>query len=252
MVHHVCGTCAQDTLKIVEGHVQRVRLSASIDSAMLQINIAMASGRTENFSLLPSSKVGDLRILAQKLFGQGFLRLITEEGRALTDPSESLESAGIQDGDHITALVLQVKIAATAGAFALWRSGGDTVLTWGSAHHGCDSSTVQEQFKGVQQVEATGCAFAADLEGGSVVTWGVQEYRGDSSAVQDQLKNAKRFHTTGRAFAASLEDGSVVTWGDPDYGGDSSAVQDRLKTVHFVTATEFAFAAILADGSVVT
>ena len=36
-----------------------------------------------------------------------------------------------------------------------------------------DSSEVQDQLKGVQQVQATSCrAFAAILADGSVVTWG--------------------------------------------------------------------------------
>ena len=63
----------------------------------------------------------------------------------------------------------------------------DTVVTWGDANCGGDSSAVREQLKGVQQIQATEQAFAAILEDGCVVTWGSEDYGGDSSAVRDQL-----------------------------------------------------------------
>ena len=40
----------------------------------------------------------------------------------------------------------------------------------------------------VQQIQASGSAFAAILDDGSVVTWGNADTGGDSSAVQDLLK----------------------------------------------------------------
>ena len=55
-------------------------------------------------------------------------------------------------------------------------------MTWGEPTGG-DSSEVQDQLKGVQQVQATEQAFAAILANGSVVTWGDPEYGGDSSPV---------------------------------------------------------------------
>ena len=63
----------------------------------------------------------------------------------------------------------------------------DLSLPWGDADCGGDSSAVQNQLKGVRQIQATGGAFAAILEDGSVVTWGNAQYGGDSSAVQAQL-----------------------------------------------------------------
>eukprot|EP00435_Cladocopium_sp_Y103_P039449 s1029_g10.t1 len=92
------------------------------------------------------------------------------------------------------------------------------------AVNGGDSSEVQDQLKGVQQVQAICSAFAAILADGSVVTWGNPDSGGDSSEVQDQLKGVQQVQATCSAFAAILADGSVVTWGDPDSGGDSSAV----------------------------
>ena len=194
---------------------------------MIQISIALPSGRSEAFTLPQSSKVGDLRLLAQKSFQRGFLRLVDAD-HGMVDPAVSLQSAGLEDGDNLTAIVIHPKVAATVRAFALFCSGGNLVVTWGDPYYAGDSSEVQDQLKGVQQIQATWGAFAAILADGSVGTWGDPDYGGDSSEVQYQLKGVQQIQATYSTFAAILADGSVVTWGDPDYGGDSSEVQDQL------------------------
>eukprot|EP00435_Cladocopium_sp_Y103_P045930 s1425_g13.t1 len=219
---------------------------------MLQLNVALPSGRSETFSLLQSSKVGDLRVLAQKSFQCGCLRLVTANNHNMVNPMDSLQAAGLQDGDHLTAIAIPAKVAATEGAIALWCCGGNRVVTWGAQDFGGDSSGVKDQLKGVQQVHATLRAFAAILADGSVVAWGDRNFGGDSSRVKDQLKGVQQVHANFGAFAAILADESVVAWGHPDCGGDSSGVKDQLKGVQQVHATDRAFAAILADGSVVT
>ena len=97
---------------------------------MIQISIALPSGRSEAFTLPQSSKVGDLRILAQKSFQRGFLRLVDAD-HGMVDPAVSLQSAGLEDGDNLTAIVIHPKVAATARSFALFCSGGNRVVTWG-------------------------------------------------------------------------------------------------------------------------
>ena len=87
---------------------------------------------------------------------------------------------------------------------------------------------MQDQLKGVQQIQACGSAFAAILTDGSVLTWGNKLGGGDSSAVQGQLKGLQQIQTCARAFAAIRTNGSVVSWGDEDWGGDSGSVQDVL------------------------
>lgn len=77
--------------------------------------------------------------------------------------------------------VQHIQAQATECAFAAIIKDG-LVVTWGDEHCGGDSSAVQYQLRGVQQV--TRAAFAAILEDGSVVTWGDVEYGADSSAVQ--------------------------------------------------------------------
>ena len=106
---------------------------------MLQVTVALPSGCNEKFSISQSSKVADLRVLAQKSFQRGFLRLVAADHHAL-DPAVSLQAAGLEDGDHLTAIVLEAKLAATARAFALYCSGGDRVVTWGNLDWGGDSS----------------------------------------------------------------------------------------------------------------
>ena len=153
---------------------------------MLQLNVSLPSGRSEKFSLLQSSKVGDLKLLAQKSFQCGFLRLVAANSHML-DPAESLQAAGLQEGDHLTAIAIPGKLAATDKAMALWCCGGNRVVTWGDRGAGGDSSGVKDQLKGVQQVHATCSAFAAILADGSVVTWGDPEFLCDSSAIAAQL-----------------------------------------------------------------
>ena len=162
---------------------------------MLQVTVALPSGQGETFSLKPSSKVGDLRILAQHFFKRGFLRLVAAD-HSVVDPAVSLQAAGLEDGDHLTAIAVEARLAATDRVFALFCCGGDRVVTWGDPDWGVDSSQVQDRLKGVQQVQASCSAFAAILSDGSVVTWGDPHCGGDSSEVQDRLKGVQQIQAT--------------------------------------------------------
>jgi len=218
---------------------------------MLRVHVSFPSGSGETLVLSELSKVGELKILAQKTFGKGFLKLVSADGLLLINLMDSLQAAGVHDGQRLTAVAQQAKVAASRRAFALWCCGGDQIVTWGNPCYGGDSSAVQDQLRNVQQIQATDGAFAALLADSSVVAWGAQLYGGDCSAVQDQLRNVQQIQATREAFAAILADRSVVAWGNPHCGGDCSAVQDQLRNVQQIQATDGAFAAILADGSVV-
>ncbi|CAE7379469.1 rluD [Symbiodinium pilosum] len=123
-----------------------------------------------------------------------------------------------------------------------------TVVAWGDADWGGDTSAVMEELKGVSQ-------------DGSVVTWGDADWGGNAASVQNQLYMISWVSGTFRAFLELREsgtfylgddvDGSVVTWGDPKCGGDSSRVRQELRGVVEVCHTAGAFAALKADGSVV-
>ena len=62
------------------------------------------------------------------------------------------------------------QIHGTREAFAAILADG-SVVTWGDADHGGDSSAVGDQLRDVQQIRASGQAFAAILKDGSVITW---------------------------------------------------------------------------------
>ena len=187
--------------------------SCSPEQLMLQVHVSFPSGYGETLALPPNSTVGDLKVLVQKTFRQGFLRLVTEKGHVLANHEDSLLAAGIQEGMHLTVVAQKPKVAATSQAFAVWCCGGDRIATWGEQCYGGDSSAVQDHLKNVQQVQGTMGAFAAILADGSVVTWGDRNSGGDSSAVQDQLQE---FQQQGTRMACHQTDpslpGASILW----------------------------------------
>ena len=110
-------------------------------------SVALPSGCSQKFSIPQSSKVGDLRALAQKSCQRGFLGLVAAD-HSVMDPTLSLQAAGLEDGDRLTAAVTEAKLVVTATTFALFCWGGDRVVTWGQEYFGGDSSEVQYRLKG--------------------------------------------------------------------------------------------------------
>jgi len=95
---------------------------------MLRINVALPNGHAELFALLPSSTVQDVRTKAQRAFRKKHLRLITAKNRVLVEFEQALEEAEMEDGECLSALVLQPHLAATKRAFALWCHGDTSSL----------------------------------------------------------------------------------------------------------------------------
>eukprot|EP00439_Symbiodinium_sp_Y106_P035423 s1336_g4.t1 len=223
----------------------------------IAVEVGLLSGKTATVQAGRDETVQTLSRRAQIALGAGNGRLLDASGVVL-DGSQVIIDTEIQNGSSLTLHVLRVQVQASGVSFAAILGDG-SVVTWGDADWGGDSSAVQGQLKNVQQIQATatsenrhGAAMAAILADGSVVTWGHDGSGGDSRAVQRQLKNVQQVQASCYAFAAILGDGSVVTWGHDGSGGDSSAVQGQLTNVHQVQASCYAFAAILGDGSVVT
>ena len=77
---------------------------------------------------------------------------------------------GVRNGDWLTMHISRVQASAADSAFAAILCNG-SVVTWGNAADGGDSSDVQDQLKHVQQIEASRCTFAAVLCDGSGA-WG--------------------------------------------------------------------------------
>ena len=61
----------------------------------LQVYVALASGKRKELSIAQSSKVGDLRLLAQRSLEQAPLKLVSAAGRVLSDPAETLKDTGL-------------------------------------------------------------------------------------------------------------------------------------------------------------
>ena len=260
-------------------------LHAARTSMLISVRVALLSGQSACITAGTESLVEGLRQTAQKELGVGLCRLISDSGVVLQGTATLLE-AGLQDGETLCAIVRHTEIVSTIGAFALLCADG-TVVTWGDADFGADSSAVQAQLQDVQQIRGSDGAFAALLSDGTVVTWGDEDFGGQSSVVQDRLVNVVELRAFGVAFAATLADGSTVCWGSPNiqpqlqhasmvaasngacaiilddssvfawghdaYGADTSSVSERLRDVRHIQATwTGAFAAVLGDGTVVS
>ena len=78
---------------------------------MIQINVALPNGHAELLALLPFATVQDVRTEAQQAFGKKHLRLITAKNRVFVNFEQILEEAEIEDGERLTALVLQPQLA---------------------------------------------------------------------------------------------------------------------------------------------
>ena len=196
----------------------------------ISVTVGLLSGKAATLEAGLDEDVGNLKHRAQTALGAGRGRLLDAAGSVL-DVRESIKRARLQSGNFLTLHISRAQVRADRSAFAA-SLGDGSVVTWGNARHGGDSSAVQDQLKNVQQIQASDYAFAAILYDGSVVTWGDVLDGGDCSAVQDQLNNVQQIQASHSAFAALLGDGSVVTWGDVDasHGGDCSAVQGQLNS----------------------
>ena len=122
---------------------------------------------------------------------QRFFRLVTSKGWLLSDPLETIQSAGVQDGDSVTAVAQQERLAATQKAFAAFLVDG-RVVGWGDPASGGHCSRVQNEVTNVHQIQSTEAAFSAILGEGRVYNIFLQ----------------MRGRTTG-AFAAIVGDGRV-------------------------------------------
>ena len=88
----------------------------------LTLHVSLPSGRAATLEPLQGT-VGDLKVAAQQALGQPFLRLAGPNGRLL-DAVETLQEAGLQDGDSISAVALQPKLAANLASLCFvvcWR-----------------------------------------------------------------------------------------------------------------------------------
>jgi len=218
----------------------------------ITVSLVKMNGQTLKSLTLPRNElVKTLREVALKALGCECCRLVS--GSTYLRPRMTLADAGVTDGAAITAVVntgiLQFAFTAQGGYAALKADG--SVVTWGGAHVGGDSSGVADLLReGVDHVFATWFAFAALRTDGSVVCWGNGGHGGACCGVSEQLREGvAQITATREAFAALKVDGSMVAWGNTC----SDAVSEHLrKGVVAVFANRLAFAALKESGAVVT
>ena len=123
-----------------------------------------------------------------------------------------------------------MSLTANETAFAALKRDG-SVVSWGNAAGGGDSSAVSEQLQNdVLSLAASDHAFTALKNDGSLVSWGDADSGGVTPTLLDPgAADVNEVIANDRAFAARLADGSVISWGDAAAGGDSSAVADQLQ-----------------------
>lgn len=148
-----------------------------------------------------------------------------------------------------------VNSSAFGGAFAaILNDGNDSVVTWGNAATGGDSSLVSANLTNVVDIiPSESGVFAALRSNGSVVVWGDAAYGGSAGTAAPNLTSGvSKVMQAKMSYAALKDDGTVITWGHSSYGGNSSTVAASLVDVVELVPGNGAWAALKSDGSVVT
>ena len=84
---------------------------------LLRVNILFPSGSGEAL-LLPELQSGGLKNSGTENFRKG-LPETRQCGRTCPDQPDTLQAAGVQEGEHLTAVAQQAKVAASDCAFVL-------------------------------------------------------------------------------------------------------------------------------------
>ncbi|CAE7938092.1 gyaR, partial [Symbiodinium sp. KB8] len=176
----------------------------------ISVNVHLLSGKRATVEVEADASVESLKRRAHSALAvpsRG--RLLNSSGEML-DGAQTVTEAELRSGDVLTLHVNQVQIkvfkAQNRGSQKAFAAilGDGSVVTWGPADYGGDSSAVQDHLRGVQQIQASTRAFAAIRSDGSVVTWGDADWGGDSSVVQEQLRDVQQIQASADAFAAIL------------------------------------------------
>ena len=176
----------------------------------IKLHVSLLSGRTVLVEIKLDADVETIKQHAQSALEVGHGRFFDSRGSAL-EGSMIIRDCGLQTGDALMLQLQPVSILPLKGKRAVPECGkfaailGDgSVVTWGHANLGGDSSAMQDRLRHVRQIQASSYAFAAILGDGSVVTWGPSNFGGDGSAVQDRLRNVQQIQASDQAFAAIL------------------------------------------------
>mgnify|MGYP000367811441 CR=1 FL=1 len=159
--------------------------------------------------------------------------------------SGSSDSDSSSNETGATSKVTAEKITSTRHAFASLLS-DDTVITWGRATSGGDSSSVQHLLVDIVDIFAGSGSFAALKEDGTVVTWG-NNIVNNAEDVQSELYDIVKI-VPGPGYAALRSDKTVITWGNSNSPEEFSIITG----VEALVASAGSFSAIQTDGTVVS
>ena len=145
------------------------------------------------------------------------------------------------------------QIYANQYAFAALKNDG-TVVTWGDATNGGDSSSVAGDLVNVVKIFATSSAFAALRSDGRVVTWGRSDHGGDSSSVVNDIQSGiDKIFSNAVSFAAlNSATGKLVTWGTNGTNHISPPNGKLDSNVENVFTGPYTMAALKTGGELVT
>ena len=134
------------------------------------MEVGLLSGKRATVKAGLDEELDVIKTRAQVALYVGKGRLVDSCGSFL-DAHVLIKDAGLKNDDALTLHVKQVQVKCSVSAFAAILGDG-SVVTWGDADRGGESSSVQDQLQNVHQVQSNDTSFAAILGDGSVVTWG--------------------------------------------------------------------------------
>ena len=112
----------------------------------ITVEVGLLSGKTAKVNASLDEDLAALQLRAQTALGVGRGRLLDSSGRVL-DACTPIKTSSVHHGDSLTLLTSRAQVCGTYNAFAVILGDG-SVLTWGDARFGGDSSAVQGQLKG--------------------------------------------------------------------------------------------------------
>ena len=115
------------------------------------VEVRLLSGKRAQVSASLDEQLEQLKRRAQILrVGKG--RLVDLSGIVL-DMRAQIEDVNVKDGDSLTLHITRAQVCGNGRAFAAILGDG-SVVTWGNALFGSDSSEAQDQLKNVQQARS--------------------------------------------------------------------------------------------------
>ena len=108
----------------------------------ISVRVGLMGGRAAWITCKGNCTIGELRLQAQNALETGRGRLVNSSLKVLRDEA-TLDQTGIKTGEDLLLHFRQLSLASTERGFAALLSDG-SVVTWGHADDGGDSSSVKD------------------------------------------------------------------------------------------------------------